>query len=180
MKIELILKNSKLKSYHVMSWIIVLFNSLAQLTFLFTPAYEHEKILVLSMLAVILFIYIAGKSDLLKFLKKREATGTIIAWICIIWFRWEFYWIAAANIILFILYIYATRKFEVIVSENNIRYPSFPKRQIEWNELQNVIMKGGILTIDFKNNKLLQAETADEESVDEKQFNEFCREQLKK
>jgi hypothetical protein len=40
-------------------------------------------------------------------------------------------------------------------------------------------MKDGVLTIDFKNNKIIQ-QSIDEarSSVNEKEFNEFCQKQL--
>ena len=40
----------------------------------------------------------------------------------------------------------------------------------------NVILKDNILTIDFKNNKLIQVEI--ENNINEIQFNEFARQQL--
>jgi hypothetical protein len=63
---------------------------------------------------------------------------------------------------------------------NNIRYTSFPVRSIDWDQLNNAILKDGILTIDFKNNRVLQAEIEDRmNDVNEVEFNDFCRQQLK-
>jgi hypothetical protein len=46
--------------------------------------------------------------------------------------------------------------------------------------LNNAILKDGILTIDFKNNRVLQAEIEDRmNDVNEVEFNDFCRQQLK-
>jgi hypothetical protein len=39
-----------------------------------------------------------------------------------------------------------------------------------------VILKDGILTIDFRNDKLIQQEIS--ESINEPEFNEFCRDSL--
>lgn len=48
-----------------------------------------------------------------------------------------------------------------------------------WRELDNVILKDDLLTIDLKSNKLIQVELAAEnEEADEERFNSFCREQL--
>ncbi|MGC4034655.1 MAG: hypothetical protein QM764_01750 [Chitinophagaceae bacterium] len=45
--------------------------------------------------------------------------------------------------------------------------------------MSNAILKDGILTIDFKNNKIIQAEIDEEYAVvNEKEFNEFCKRQL--
>jgi hypothetical protein len=59
----------------------------------------------------------------------------------------------------------------------------FPKKY-EWTEIDNIVLNGGILTIDFKNNKLLQLETDDEEDdeydVEDEEFNNYCRKHLGK
>ncbi|OYY22402.1 MAG: hypothetical protein B7Y69_06810, partial [Sphingobacteriia bacterium 35-40-8] len=56
---------------------------------------------------------------------------------------------------------------------------SFPKKHILWEELNNVVIKDGLLTIDFKNNKLLQKEIqSGSNAKDEQDFNEFCRNKL--
>jgi len=48
-----------------------------------------------------------------------------------------------------------------------------------WNELTNVLIKEGLITIDCKNNKLLQKEPeADITARDEAEINEFCNLQL--
>lgn len=55
----------------------------------------------------------------------------------------------------------------------------FFKRPVQWDKLNNVVLKDRILTIDFKTDKLMQAEIAAESfEIDEKSFNRFCAEQL--
>ena len=45
----------------------------------------------------------------------------------------------------------------------------------------NVVLKDGILTLDFKSNKIFQSELKENETpVDEQKFNQFCTEQLQK
>ena len=44
-----------------------------------------------------------------------------------------------------------------------------------WGEFNNIILKDNLLTLDFKNNKLLQLTLVEnEDSVDENNFNTFC------
>ena len=48
-----------------------------------------------------------------------------------------------------------------------------------WADIQNVVLKDGLLTIDFKNNHIFQSPiTAKDKPVDEKAFNQFCLQQL--
>lgn len=50
---------------------------------------------------------------------------------------------------------------------------------ISWVQLQNVVLKDNLLTIDFKTNKILQVEIKeDNPAVDELEFNQFCNQQL--
>ena len=47
----------------------------------------------------------------------------------------------------------------------------------DWNEFNNIILKDDMLTLDFKNNKLLQLNiTASATVIDENSFNNFCSE----
>ena len=95
--------------------------------------------------------------------------------IAIAWIKWEIYWMAILVIIAYILYILSRRPLTVSVTEEHIHYPSFPSRTIEWKDLSQVIMKDGLLTIDFRNNKMIQQMTENVSSKEEQEFNEFCR-----
>ena len=58
-------------------------------------------------------------------------------------------------------------------------FNSFPKKIILWPAVNNVVLKDGLLTIDLKNNTLIQKQVNDEVSAAvEFEFNEFCREQI--
>jgi Ca2+/Na+ antiporter len=82
--------------------------------------------------------------------------------------------------------------FLAVISEKQVKFPkeiafddagvvinSLPKKSYPWGFLSNVVLKDRILTIDFKNNKLIQKETeSDTTAVEEKEFNEFCMARL--
>jgi hypothetical protein len=54
------------------------------------------------------------------------------------------------------------------------------KRKFRWSEFNNIILKDGLLTLDFKSNRLLQKEVLDDDDpdADEDEFNAYCREKL--
>ena len=82
---------------------------------------------------------------------------------------------------LFGLYLVSKRELKIIIENDHIVYPAFPKRRLNWNELNNMVLKDGLLTIDFKNNRIIQQyieETS--HTINEKEFNDFCIEQLSK
>ncbi len=69
---------------------------------------------------------------------------------------------------------------EIAFGKDEIVFNSFPKKHYLWAELNNAIIKDGIITVDFKNNKLIQKEIQSGATLqDEKDFNEFCVQQLK-
>ncbi|HET9826635.1 MAG TPA: hypothetical protein VFP87_14945 [Chitinophagaceae bacterium] len=88
--------------------------------------------------------------------------------------------ILAGTIILFWIYLKKRGDGEKItVSDRNIILPSFSAdRIVEWGQLSNVVKRHDLLTIDFKNNKLLQVRVINADHIDEDEFNQFCQEQL--
>lgn len=70
-------------------------------------------------------------------------------------------------------------KQELGFDEDGITVNSFPKRKYLWHEVNHVILKEGIITVDLHKNKVLQKEIdSDVTDEEEKEFNEFCREHL--
>jgi hypothetical protein len=55
------------------------------------------------------------------------------------------------------------------------------RRRHDWSAFNNVVLKDGLLTLDFKSNRLLQREVADDDdddNADEEEFNAYCRDRL--
>ena len=78
----------------------------------------------------------------------------------------------------------ATRPEEIGFGEDKIVVKKLFSRTIQWDELNNALIKDGLLTLDFKNNKLFQAETDDDDEnedydVSEDEFNAYCKAHLK-
>jgi hypothetical protein len=74
------------------------------------------------------------------------------------------------------------KKPEVIITNDNVVIKKvFGDEVILWSQFNNIILKDGLLTLDFVDNKLLQLIVDEDKTVvDEKQFNLFCSERLKK
>lgn len=87
--------------------------------------------------------------------------------------------IAGLSLILFsILAFSVLKKLMIVFDKNGITYPSLPKKQIKWKETDNVQLKDNVLTIDLKNNKLMQFTLKDTENpdLDEVNFNSYVKE----
>jgi len=87
--------------------------------------------------------------------------------------------IIAGVLVLFMIYLRRKENGElIIVSESNVILPALTgHRIIEWSQLTNVIKRDDLLTLDFKNNRLMQVQIINDD-VPESEFNQFCRQQL--
>ena len=65
---------------------------------------------------------------------------------------------------------------ELGFDKDGITTNSIIPKHYAWSELQNVLIKDNLLTIDFKNNKLFQKEILNPVPKEtEKEFNDFCK-----
>jgi hypothetical protein len=90
-------------------------------------------------------------------------------------------WIGLIFAFLILLESQAKRAIEIGFDLDSIVINTLFKRRILWSDLQNAVLRDGLLTLDFKNNRLIQREIADdddEDDADEEEFNAFCRERL--
>ena len=174
---ELILKNEKEVSYNRISILLLVIN-LAGLLFI-TYLKDFKSWVPFIMAAIAIFsAFIAFYSRYKG--ERSPLTGAFfvlsLAWII------ADYWLGGLlNFLFMILHIAALQKPIVSINERQVIYPSFPKKKINWQELSNLMIKDGLLTIDFKNNKIIQQQIADSSlTIDEKEFNDFCLQQLNK
>ena len=64
-------------------------------------------------------------------------------------------------------------------SKENVVHHVFPRKVYEWVEIDNVMIRDNLFTMDFMNNKIIQKEldTPVDKSLEE-EFNAYCKEQL--
>ena len=180
MKYEIILKNEKAKYYKAIGDLIVVFNLICFIYLAIKATDSYRKIIFILIISVIamhfLFaIYVRYSAKITNY----EWHRNIFFISAIGWARPPYWWISIILIVLLFLDLLAHRKLKLTVSENKINYPSFPRKVIEWNELTNLVLKDGLITIDFKNNKIIQQTTLNS-GISEQEFNDFCRNQLNK
>lgn len=111
---------------------------------------------------------------------KRLPLDIALVFISLFWISRGKYLISFLLIIVAGVGFYLNRKKMVIISDEGIRYPYFIDKNIGWSEVVNVVLRDDVLTIDLKNNKLLQSTVeAAGGLIDEKMFNDYCMRQLK-
>jgi hypothetical protein len=114
--------------------------------------------------------------------KKRKvyySRALLIA--ALVWMKMPYFqWLVFIFIILALLEYQAKYAIEIGFSDNEIVFNSLFKKRYNWKQFSNIVLKDGLLTLDFTNNRILQREVEDDEEddADEDEFNEYCRNQL--
>ena len=68
---------------------------------------------------------------------------------------------------------------EIGADDNGIAFNSLPVKSYDWNEIENMLLKDNMITINFRNNKIYQKEIeADVSAALEREFNAFCSSKL--
>lgn len=99
-----------------------------------------------------------------------------VAWLTIPYSNWL---LAAMYFVSLLLETQVKFPFEIGVNEDGITIKAFPKKYFSWANFVNVIIRDNMLTMDFKNNRILQQETEDDVPFDlQDEFNAFCKRQL--
>lgn len=157
---------------------------------------------IVSMLSVIFFTgeFIINKDHNIAWLIGAAGVAAVIAWnriqhkkgrsgtykpafiiAAIAWLSMPYlHWLPLLLIAMYFLEHQARLPQEIGFSEDKIVMNSLISKTFYWTDLSNVILKDGLLTIDFYNNKLIQKEVEDDDDpdADEDEFNDFCRLQL--
>ena len=116
--------------------------------------------------------------------KKRKvyySRALLIA--ALVWMKMPYFqWLVFLFIILALLEYQAKYSIEIGFSDNEIVINSLFKKRYNWASFSNIVLKDGILTLDFTNNRILQREVEDDEDddADEDEFNDYCKKQLAK
>lgn len=176
-KYSLALRNDKDKQYDRIALFI---NVLNFALFLYLGLYSAERNLRLPALISAAFIglILLIPFFLVKIKYPRNNPGLFLA--SIFWVRIGNVWAGIVCFTLALLNLAAKRQVFVNFFPDKIVINSFWKKVFSWQELNQVIIKDGLLTIDFKNNKIIQSEISNSQpDVNEKEFNEFCSQQLR-
>jgi hypothetical protein len=99
----------------------------------------------------------------------------------LVWMKMPYFqWLVFVFIILALLEYQAKYSIEIGFADNEIVFNSLFKKRYHWKQFSNIVLKDGLLTLDFTNNRILQREVEDDEDddADEDEFNQYCRNQL--
>lgn len=93
----------------------------------------------------------------------------------LVWTRMPYFqWLVAVFAFLALLEYQAKKPAEIGFAEDHIMLNKLFRKKIAWSEIDNVVLKDGVITIDFRNNRLLQREIDQgENEASEQEFNEW-------
>jgi hypothetical protein len=167
--------NTQQKSIRLLATALLFLNGLVFLYFYYQT--NHRVIFAVISLSILLLSIIDAS-------KKKSAGWTIhflgIALVNIAWILTGYFWLALIMTALSYLAENSARHKTFFISEQQIKISNFFFKTYQWIDLQNVVLKDGLLTLDFKTNKLLQVNISSEiNPQQEQEFNEFCQHCLK-
>lgn len=89
-------------------------------------------------------------------------------------------WLAAVYVIAAVAEKQVKFPREIAFDEEEVVFNTFPRSHYHWSEFSNVVLKDGLITIDFKNNKLIQKEIDSQVAPQlEQDFNTFCKSRIR-
>ncbi|MCU0322932.1 MAG: hypothetical protein MUE72_10975 [Chitinophagaceae bacterium] len=113
--------------------------------------------------------------------KKAELVNTVgMAIVCIGWLKLNYWWIAIVLLVLIFLSKQAIKTRTIVFEKDSVSVSPPFAQNYTWQDFQNIVLKDGLLTLDFTTNKLLQVNILTEISApQEAEFNDFCQKNLK-
>jgi hypothetical protein len=181
MKYSFTLRDNNQKAYYLFTWFLFFLHVAAAAFTLNNTADEKVK---LGMYILLGFYAMTG--IIFYFYRKRtNATETFSLGMALFYAHFWFLYVGVIAVIIFAaVYIVVTvvkgKRTTVLVSDDGVHLTRIFKTVIfPWTEMDNVILKDNLLTIDFKTNKIIQVEIIEQgRVVDEAGFNLFCNDHL--
>jgi len=172
--------NEKVTTYKLVTLIIAIINALA-FAYAYLQSQQGVGILLMGALvatgSLILYAIRNNKKNASAF--RIEISFGICA---IIWFITGNFWLGLPLLVFALMGMIIHKKPMIMVNEEAIHYPSLTGAIWPWETIEWVILKDGILTVEKKDNHLLQV-TLDQKvaaDINEAAFNSFCAECLHK
>jgi hypothetical protein len=160
------------KVFDLISQLLILIAITGTIYAALTVTGQKERII-----AIVLSVIILASGLYAFFASGSYRFSLLISFLALL-FLFKAYWIAILYVLSAILERQVKFKQEIGFDDEGITFNSFPKKTYKWHEINNVILKDDIITIDLYNNKIIQKELEDESEDLEKEFNEFCRSHL--
>ena len=176
-----VLKNQNTKYINILGFLLALLSTVFFVKELLQPGQTGFVYLVGVLFIICVLIWNVYHS-VYKGKKVYYSRALLIA--ALVWMKMPYYqWLTFVFIILALLEYQAKFAVEIGFSDNEIKFNTLFKKRYQWSDFSNIVLKDGLLTLDFANNKIFQREIDDDDDdddADEKEFNDYCQRQLAK
>ncbi len=174
------LKDNNQKAFNSFFWFLFFLHFIAAAVRAFNATNNYQKNIAASSMAV--FLLLTAFFFLFKNKIKQKNYQLVLLGLMVLFWLVQAAWLPALIVVMAVSlsFVILKKKSEAIFSAAEIIITrSVFKKNYSWAAVQNVILKDNLLSVDFKNNHLLQVElSTDNMSVDENSFNQFCKRQL--
>jgi len=176
-RFTLVLKDNTQKAFYSFFWFLFFLQVIAVILFKGTVSYQTYVTLTFFFLMTLLLFSYPYFKDKIKLLIYYRLIPLIMIGFWVASFAW-FPAIVLLIVIIFANFVLIRKSKAIFSTENIIIERSLFKITYKWPEIENAVLKDHLLSIDFKNNRLIQIEIAPESyDTDETSFNQFCRQQ---
>lgn len=169
----LVLANKERRAAHFISLVLLSITLLTAFIYIATHISVARIILILLVIALIISVYLQ--------LTRKSENGfpqfmwpIAIAGLC--WFQIpNGFYIGLVFMAAAIFEKQSQIPVEIGIDATGITFNHFPQKFHAWNTIQHFIIKDGLVTIDYKNNKVFQKELANTTSSEEEaEVNAYC------
>lgn len=181
MRYSFTIKDNNEKSYRTFIWFLFFLHIVAAGIFVLQATDNKVRL----SLYILLGFYALLSSLYLSFRNHPKAFETFSLVLALLYANFWFQHVGiAATIIFGVIFLAVSivqgKRTQVLFTGEGIHLTRVFKTVVfPWQAMSNVILKDDILTIDFKSNKIIQVELAENNlAVDESEFNTFCTRQL--
>ena len=181
MEYTVVLKDNREKAYKTFVWFLFFLHIVAAAFFALNTIDKNIRLGIYIVLGF--YVLISGLYFILR--KRKKAFETFSLTMALFYANFWLKHVGAIALFIFgAIFLFADvmqrRKSRLLFSEKGIKVTKALKTVFhDWYEMQYLILKDRILTVDLKSNKIIQAEITEEAFVlNEKEFNSFCISQL--
>jgi hypothetical protein len=174
---EIVIPNERQKTYKIFTFIMLTLNFLG-FGYVFLRTSGTASLLAIAGLVLNTapwLYYLLNKKHF-----KTPIVETALIASALLWLYFGNLWMGLLLLFFSIIGLFANKKPTILFSNDGVLFPSFPPKNYLWSVIEQVIWKDNILTIDLKNNKLIQFNIDKDFAKDfpVKLFNEFCFEKV--
>lgn len=168
-----VLANTIRKPAHYISWLLILITLASGLYFCFTHLSLAAVPVLVLLMAMIIFLILSlrrtGENEWPSFF-----WPIVFASLCWLILPGGFY----IGLLVLVAALFERQSHipvEIGMDESGITFNHFPVKSYPWNLIQRCLVKDGILTIDYKDNRLYQREiSTDITAAEEHELNAYC------